>query len=383
MAQFKFNTVSRTDIEGSLGGSQMLAAIDYDGPDHLLITGCPGSGKTTINIMRAERLINLNKNILVLTYQDLLKNSLKNIATNELKPNIYKFYKWYSGRFGFLEDTKTEIEMKNSMISWEGVDEIIVDEGQDFEARIFRSLISKTKKITVGADNAQKVHFKGLKSSEIHNEIQNHSNVFQISLQYNYRNTYEIYNFARHFLPHNQRVNNLLAIDKIPRGSGEIPTVFLVPDRDTQIAQLNILLENAGDRNVAVLLYHVDDVQKYFDIINELGFTCSMHHSGEHVDLHIENILITTYKSAKGLEFEVVIMPDMDRAMSRHYMTPEHYYVSGTRAKENLYLITEGLEIPNYFKDFEENSYTLNKTPIMIKPIKNKINLDHDADIPF
>ncbi|GAA4213100.1 hypothetical protein GCM10022289_44790 [Pedobacter jeongneungensis] len=53
MPQFKFNTISRTDIENSLAGAQMIYAIDYDGPEKLLVTGCARSGKTTVSLMRA------------------------------------------------------------------------------------------------------------------------------------------------------------------------------------------------------------------------------------------------------------------------------------------------------------------------------------------
>ena len=44
MPQFRFNTISRADIERSQGGNTMIHAIDYDGSDHQLITGVPGSG---------------------------------------------------------------------------------------------------------------------------------------------------------------------------------------------------------------------------------------------------------------------------------------------------------------------------------------------------
>lgn len=384
MPQFVFNTISRTDIEGSLGGSQMLRAIDYDGPDNLLITGCPGSGKTTVSIMRAERLKLLDKNILLFTYQDLLKNSLKNIATDNLKGNISGFYKWYSDKFKFLDYKDTETEIIETMKDWDGVDEIIIDEGQDFEHRIYRSIATKAKKITVGADNAQKVHQKGLKSNEIFTELVNFSTVSQINLQYNYRNTFEIYNFARHFLPFNERANNQLAIDKMPRGKGDLPTLFLVPDNDSQIAQLKILLDNAGERNIAILFYFQKEVEEYFAIIKKLGYNCSMHDSRNHIGEYIENILITTYKSAKGLEFEVVIMPNIDLMKDKVYMTDEHYYISCTRARENLFLIINGKSLPYHFDHFDKNSFILNVTNKLDKPASKIIEIEEDPfDIPF
>lgn len=383
MPQFKFNTISKTDIESSLGGAQMIRAIDYDGPYNLLITGCPGSGKTTVSMMRAERLINLGNQILVLTYQDLLKNSLINIASIDLAPHIFKFYKWYAGRFGYLEPNEQEVEMISAMKNLNVFDEIIIDEGQDFESRIYRSLIEKCNKLTVGADNAQKVHDNGLKADEIQFEIEKKRIVLPINLQYNYRNTFEIYNFARYFLPFNERANNNLAIERIPKGKGIIPTVFLVPDHEKRLSQLKILLEEAGDRNIAVLVYGVEEVNIYHQLILEMGLKCSKHHNKEHIGNYIENILVTTFKSAKGLEFQVVIMPDMETARNKIYKTEEHYYIACTRAKENLFLISCGENLPSYFDSFQPETFQLTKVGSLEEQSIDG-NLSYpDDDLPF
>jgi superfamily I DNA/RNA helicase len=381
MAQFKFNTISRTEIESSPGGTQMIHAIDYDGPNNLIITGCPGSGKTTVTIMRADRLVMMNKNILVFTYQALLQTSLKNISRRALSTKIHKFHKWYfansNGKFVY---EKEELEMLEDLKLVNKFDEILIDEGQDFEARVFRTLVGKSNKITVGADNAQRVHQVGLLSNEIIAEISIQNKVARVDLQYNYRNTYGIYDFARNFLPLNERANNPILINKIPKGSGEKPTLFLVPDDDSRIAQLKILLENAGDKNVAVLVYHVDEVELYYNIIGQLGIKCSRHHHDKHVNEDFENVIVTTFKSAKGLEFQVVIKPNMERVGEKMYMTDEHYYIGCTRATENLFLIIKGDALPKYFIDFEKDSFLLNKTGKMSIPA---VIVDETDDLPF
>jgi superfamily I DNA/RNA helicase len=383
MPQFKFNTISRTDIQGSPGGAQMINAIEYDGPNHLLITGCPGSGKTTVSIMRAERLIILRKKVLLITFQHLLKTSLVNMATENLKPHIVTFYRWFSNKFKYLEKEHDENIMIELMKNWNGVDEIILDEGQDFEARIYRALLKKCTKMSVGADNAQKVYHKGLKVQEIQNEVQKIGQIKSIPLQYNYRNTYEIYNFARNFLPFNERVNNSLAMEKLPKGKGVKPTLFLVPNHDTRLNQLNVLLADAGDRNIAVLVFGKEEVQFYYDAINKMGINCSMNTSDDHVGNEIENVLITTLAAAKGLEFQVVIMPEMESAMIGQYQTEEHYYISCTRAKENLYLISQGEILPTCFRKFDVTSYQLIKPAATAAPKKGlPLNLGVD-DLPF
>jgi len=386
MPQFRFNTVSRTDIESSLGGAQMIRAIDYDGSDNLLITGVAGSGKTTVSIMRAERLVILDKKILLVTYQALLVESLKNIASSKLAPNITKFHKWYyRNSKGMMVDNKDFNEMLKDLIDCVDYDEVIIDEGQNFDSNIHRTLINKCTKITVGADNAQKVHSQGIKADEIKKIMNEKGKLLPIPLQYNYRNTYEIYNFARGFVPNNEKANNNLAIDKNPKGKGQIPTVFVVPDEDTRLAQLNILLRDAGDRNIAVLVYKVEEVELYYKLISkDLGIPCTMHHNDNHVSGNIENIIITTFKSGQGLEFQVVIMPNMETAKNTSWKTDEHYYVGCTRAKENLFLITKGTSLPWYFKDFDKSSFKLNNVPVMQAPTKPKIApAPDDDDLPF
>lgn len=382
MPQFRFNTISRADIERSRGGNIMIQAIDYDGDDHQLITGVPGSGKTTVTIMRAERLINQRKNIIVFTYQNLLKTSLKNIATAPLKKEIFGFFDWYYHvkRFGYLNRTDNETVMLQNMANQPIVDEILIDEGQDFENRIFRALLKKCKRMTVGADNAQKIHERGIVSQEIKLELERAGIAIPVRLQYNYRNTFEIYNFAREFMPDNERANNPIALGLMPRGNGNKPVVVKVLSRDENFHRLKIILENAGDRNIAVLLYHQDEVDIYHNKIQSMGLRCTKYYHRTPIGDNIENILVTTYKSAKGLEFQVVIMPDMHTAMSNENETPEHYYIGCTRATENLYLTVTGQKLPDFFDRFDKNVYEVSEVEQVLSKPSSKQLAD---DLPF
>lgn len=389
MPQFKFNTISRTDIENSIGGSQMLYAIDYDGPKNLIITGCAGSGKTTVSLMRAERLISLGQNIHIITFHDLLVTNLKNSASAELMPNILKYHAWYykeSDNVVSKGDERKKVEemtyeeMAKELLNFKTVDEFIIDEGQNFPDPIHRILLANCKKIAVGADNAQKVR-NGLTTEQIKEKIIEKGELHPVQLQYNYRNTFEIYNFARYFLPLNERVNNERAIDKIPKGHSEKPTIFLMPDKNSELAQLYTLLRDAGDRNIAVIVYHVCEVEYYYKAIVNFQMSCSKHHHIDHVH-ELENILVCTYKSVQGLEFQTVIMPNIETVGENYYQTGEHYYIGSTRAKENLFLLATGNTIPEYFQKFDEESYQL-KTMGKLSIPKIDIPIPEDDDLPF
>lgn len=309
--------------------------------------------------MRAERLINLNKRVKVFTYQTLLRTALSNIATPALQQDIYGFYDWFVKvrRFGYLHPHYTETEMSTLMAAEPIVDEILIDEGQDFEERIFRSLLPKCRRMTVGADNAQRVHERGMLAAEIRQELEQTNTTIPVRLEYNYRNTFELYNFARYFMPDNERANNPISLSLMPRGNGNLPVVIQVLSDEEKFNRLRVILENAGDRNIAVLLYHQEEVDSYFNKIQEMGFSCTKHHNRAQAGGNLENILVTTYKSAKGLEFQVVVMPDMHTAMDSEEKTAEHYYIGCTRAKESLFLTFTGRNLPDYLEGFAVDSY--------------------------
>ncbi len=95
-----------------------------------------------------------------------------------------------------------------------------------------------------------------------------------------------------------------------------------------------------------------------------MGFKCSKYYyelpkqEKWKIEASLESIIVTTYKAAKGLEFQVVIMPNIQTAMNEDFKTEEHYYVGCTRAKEQLYLIYQG-ERPEFLDSFPEDSYQL------------------------
>ena len=57
----------------------------------------------------------------------------------------------------------------------------------------------------------------------------------------------------------------------------------------------------------------------------------------------IKNVHITTFKSAKGLEFDTVIIPNFHKyneILGSFNVEWQDYYVAATRARSNLYLIS-------------------------------------------
>jgi len=90
---------------------------------------------------------------------------------------------------------------------------------------------------------------------------------------------------------------------------------------------------------------------------------------------NLKNIIVTTFKSAKGLEFQAIIMPNIQTALTRQFKTREHYYVGCTRAKEQLYLIFNG-EKPKFLGEFPIDTFTF-------VPGTGDVPVEEDDDLPF
>ncbi len=381
MPQFRFNTISRADIERSRGGNIMIHAIEYDGNDHQLVTGRPGSGKTTVSLKRLERLVNLpNYKILFITYQILLAESLKNVVDNNAATKIHRINMWLY-RFGIFNDDDTPESFLARIPTNVRFDEVIIDEGQDLEKRFLSVLSSISSKITVGADNAQKLHSKGTPISEIRTELEKTKSVSTIKLNYNYRNSFELYNFARYFVPDDEQANNEFLLSQMDRKPETTPEVIQNLTEQESDNRLRIMIENNSTKNIAVVLFHTDDVRRYCQKIQSMGFECIEYYYGKSVPTDFKNIIVTTYISVKGLEFEVVIMPEMHNAFTNENHTGNHYYVGCTRAKEKLYLLYLGHNLPAYFDEFEEDSYEFRPSESGTQ-VTTRQNIFED-DLPF
>ena len=83
----------------------------------------------------------------------------------------------------------------------------------------------------------------------------------------------------------------------------------------------------------------------YYDLLKD-EFDCSFFDSGESRLTSMKNIHITPFKSAKGLEFDTVIIPSFNFFdFNFNVISWRDFFVGVTRAKNNLYLLSEN-DIP-------------------------------------
>jgi superfamily I DNA/RNA helicase len=115
--------------------------------------------------------------------------------------------------------------------------------------------------------------------------------------------------------------------------------------------------------NIAVLVTLPRHVDTYYNIISQAGIKCSRYATGDGEIETIENVHITTFKSSKGTEFDTVIIPDFGNMLTNiaqlNVIDENDYYVGITRAKRNLYLISNST--PAFLERSEQQKLTYSK----------------------
>ncbi|MCS7028463.1 MAG: ATP-binding domain-containing protein [Bacteroidia bacterium] len=436
MAKFKFRLPSQDDIRNSTNGQIMLSIINNDYDEKFsLVTGCPGSGKTTVSIFRLIRLLKNRKPAILLTYQRMLKVAIENllakqgISNNKVNTihswfpsttkrllgyeldetdfkisydtskSAYKVFSrtkcWYikkeyidqaksngwvetdyssrltiqqgvcviydRGEYKFYKKLSA-FEIENALRGKVGNMELILDEAQDLEERIFQAFPKVFGRMTIGADNDQQVH-EGSGASEtiIKQEISHSLNEF--TLQFNYRNTYQIYNFARYFVPNSPKANDSQTLSALKRykNNGDLPEVLKFSDQSDMQSRLKTIIENYKGFNIGVLFPFKNQVENYHSIISGFGFECSKYYSEmseaekSKTENDLKNILVTTFISAKGMEFDIVIMPEFE-SLRNTDEAKRQAYVGCTRAKNRLVIMYTGSK-PSILNNFPSDTY--------------------------
>jgi len=326
----------------------------------VLVTGVPGSGKTVVSI---HRLL-INSNAELFTYTRMLKTSIAHstMATNvTASRRINSVHAWYwakthSSLMDALDNDNVLGPLTSNHVR---IGELIIDEAQDLPKRFYMAISNICDKVSLGADDAQQMY--DVDTCEYDLRCIFSINV-PIELGQNFRNKYEIFNFARQFMPDNPRSNdqNVLERLRMENSGGELPFVYENSNDSSRRNFINTILDNNRNKNIALLVYNQSTVDRYYELVKSLGYECSKYHSGLtndeklNVENSLKNILITTFHSSKGLEFDIVIMPEFETASLDK---SKFYYVGSTRAKDNLFIICA--KRPGILNSFNNLTYNI------------------------
>ena len=300
-------------LSASITNSQKVA---LDSEHNVIISGPAGSGKTFLTVLYAERLKSKNSNhsiqIIILTksLSSFITKSLNQRGINDVEVN--HFASWINSPKSF--------------------DYLIVDEVQDLNLNQIKQLV---KYANIGfyllGDSNQIIYNDQLKGATIE-EIADAFKIKIIELNEIVRFNEGIKNFIT---PGCSFLENSNVINK------EITKPKIIPfnTNDEQFDELGKIISNlpkVGTTGIFVFLnIDVENLLKELSKrnINIKGYKIN---SNENLSFDDGAVNILTYHSAKGLEFDNVILPHFDHGNG----FPDNiYYVGFSRAKNSLYIL--------------------------------------------
>jgi DNA helicase IV len=329
MAGYYFNLPQITQLTIS-----QQAALDET--KQIALSGGPGTGKSVVSLWRHISNYQRNKKSLLLTYTTTLAKYLSACCITQ-NPSA-------------ASNVKTSLRGKpRNGSSWH---EIIVDEAQDLPIGYYND-VKSIANVSYGADDSQILYPDNCsKQSELKALFSSNADYV---LDKNFRSTQRIMQFAKTVFSDAYIPQSIIA--GLAYNVGELP-VFLISNGSkydkTNDKQNNSIIEiinsfRSDTHNIAILVPWKSDVAVFETVLNANSIADFSIYYEDSVRFpsgcgDIKNVHVTTFKSAKGLEFDTVIIPNFHKykeICGSSYNTEwQDYYVAVTRARSNLYLIS-------------------------------------------
>lgn len=305
------------------------AALNETEP--IALSGGPGTGKSVVSLLRHIRNHDQGKNSLLLTYTHTLMRYLKGYARQHgSRRATYSIDTFYTGR----------------PLTRGRCDEIIIDEAQDVDPDMHKDLTELGYEISYGADDTQILYPDHCTRQEELHEI--YPDNIDYLLDRNFRCTQSIMLFAKRAFPGLFVPKDI--IDGLAANPGSKPVAIWSNHFSTT---LKLVTELSSDTtNIGILTPWRTDVDAMARYLTDNGIDASSYTSEDVGSCElIKNVHVSSYRSAKGLEFDTVILPEFDyfycldkpqiREGDKCVLSVEDMYVAVTRARSNLYLINK------------------------------------------
>jgi DNA helicase IV len=332
-----------------------------------LITGGPGSGKTSIAIRRTEFIKKDNPNATVQTF--LFTNTLNDffydgISTLNIQSNVQVWAKWQRS---ILKQNNAWPYGFNDHVPWEDLsnqilqlpikviyDHLIIDEAQDFSQSDLRLMSLISDNITVFADENQLLNDRGVADPETIKSILNIDDEDYYHLKENHRNTKEIIKAAASLAPDAIDVNI-----KEVKNTGQKPKVVSLSAIDEEIKYITRIVKANRQKNIGILHLERSVLYRFHKALsdstdNNVEFELMKKNT---FDFTKTNPKLCTLNSSKGLEFDIVIMPQMNK--DNYYVdniNHKRIYVGMTRAREDLHMSYHGGYPTQYIGQIDPNT---------------------------
>ncbi len=317
--------IDNWDVEEESMDDDQLDLIEDTLDKSMLVSGCAGSGKSVIAMHKAEQIAEAGFDVILIAYTKSLNGFMQ---CGSKKVNHYRFfyhYQWLNAKMP-------------------SADYIIVDEIQDFERDEIQQFINAAKKYYLFfGDSAQSIysHF-GKKTLSIE-EISLMTGLKPLNLYNNYRLPRPVAKITQNYVG----VDVLPYADKVYQNKEKsLPYFIRYNDFDSQMGAVNQIINIHPDSSVGILLPSNTLVQQTCEKLNSLGidfeYKFQVENNAEkkmygNLDFSSNLPKVMTYHSAKGLQFDVVILPMYQGALTED--SRKALYVAMTRTMHKLYVL--------------------------------------------
>lgn len=313
----------------------------------LVVTGCAGSGKSVLALIKAKRI-------------------------QKERGNNYEIIVFTRTLCEYMKTGKEELGLKNQFYTcteWRdkgcpSADYVIVDEIQDFSKEEIEEFIhAAKKKFFFFGDTAQSI-YDGI-NNKVTMPVENIRDLLQdprkqktFELYFNYRLPEPVAHFA-----HYVGVN----LDEYNEGTyksaeNALPFVLQYPNKQKQMEDIKRIIDSRNMTDVAVLLPDNDNVRNIANELGKLGLNCEVKYNigkedwKNDLNFSSTNVKIMTYHSAKGLQFETIFLPCLEDFKIYGDNNRKALYVAMTRTYKYLYVMYSD-EMPSVLSKIPNDLY--------------------------
>ena len=367
MARRKFDLPGIQDLSKEQEEARALPKLGpkQEGVQYLIIGG-PGTGKSVLALLRARRHRQDGDDYLFLVFNHLLNRASGQLFGDDLASRTW--FGWFLETFEEMTGQPVprleQAEGGFREIDWTGVDEImrtisgkvhgrlpflVIDEGQDMPREFYSALVDLGfDRFFVVADQNQQITGANSSRKDIANRLAIEATGV-IELKQNYRNHYRVARLAREFYTGDRASPP----PELPGAApGAIPLLYYYePDNLDAVARGILRLADRDPRQLIGVIAPKNTVrERYLDALRTVQVSLDnprppvgTYHGAHRAEVAFDEggILVINAQSCKGLEFDTVVLADIDEHLVRR-RDPDYamrlFYVMVARARVRVFM---------------------------------------------
>ena len=361
MAKRKFELPGIQDLSKE---QEAARALPKEGR-HLIVGG-PGTGKSVLALIRARRHQRERDDYLFLVFNHLLNRASAQLFGPGLACGTW--IGWFLDTFEKITGQSVPRQEPSDNgyreIDWAGVDEIVqvlpdmedrqspflvIDEGQDMPREFYNALVDLGfDRFFVVADQNQQIKEANSSRKDIQDCLAIGTNEV-IELRQNYRNHYQIARLAREFYTGDPASPP----PEIPRlASGPVPLLYYYEQDSLETVVRGILrLADQDSRQLIGVIAPCNSVrERYLQTLRSVRVSLDnprpaieTYHGEQRTEVAFDKggILVINAQACKGLEFDTVVLADIDEHLFRRRdpdVAKRLFYVMVARARDRVFM---------------------------------------------